>query len=700
MNAHAPVVIGNDPWAYWWRLGYRTLLPIAPPDAPLSPTAKTKLNPKKLGKVPGQRLSDGWAGVPDWPTLYATERQIEAWRDQGAGIAIRCEGGLVGIDADTLDEKLSNLIASEVAKRLGKIPQRIGQFPKRMFFCKTDAEYRHGKIFFDGGELDIRTSGQFVVHGIHPDTRKPYEWVDGPPPALSEIPYFSPSEIDALCAALELALPRAKAKNATGAWTPKDPEELRGSVESVERALRLLPNDYVDRDTYINVLTGVKGALPDDLEAAWEMAWAWCSRWRGPNGEENEEDVVRRDFDSLKPQALGIGFLEDMANKRSGNALIPVTWNEPVPPTPAPPHPPWSQPATVFAGKPVPPQRWLAGEMVPARTVTLLYGDGGTGKSLVSLQLAFGVAASGKWLGMDVTRGAALFVTAEDEPEEVHRRIVAVTQGSGLTLEDLPDLHWRSLSGQDAVLAAPNEKSLMKETPLFAALRAEIMRLKPTLLVLDTLADLFGGDEIKRIHARQFIQLLQGLIVDLPWDMSIILLAHPSVAGMNSGTGTSGSTAWSNSVRSRLYLERRFGERGSKEKYEIDPDIRVLSTKKANRTKQGGELTLRWVAGRFIEQATVAPTRNAEADAAAEAVFLHALDSFGAERPVSPSINAPNYAPKAFQADSRGSEVGRKDLEAAMSRLLSQGVIAIETTGAPTRRRSRIVRASKTDLFG
>ena len=36
----------------------------------------------------------------------------------------------------------------------------------------------------------------------------------------------------------------------------------------------------------------------------------------------------------------------------------------------------------------------------------------------------------------------------------------------------------------------------MSETPLFKAIRAEIEQRRPRLLILDTLADLFGGDEI------------------------------------------------------------------------------------------------------------------------------------------------------------------------------------------------------------
>jgi len=46
------------------------------------------------------------------------------------------------------------------------------------------------------------------------------------------------------------------------------------------------------------------------------------------------------------------------------------------------------------------------------------------------------------------------------------------------------------------------------------------------------------------------VAMLRGLAFKA--DCAILLLAHPSVAGMSSGSGLSGWTSWDNSVRSRL----------------------------------------------------------------------------------------------------------------------------------------------------
>src|SRR5690606_1948630 len=61
--------------------------------------------------------------------------------------------------------------------------------------------------------------------------------------------------------------------------------------------------------------------------------------------------------------------------------------------------------ATMLDGKEVPPRNWLVPGTIPSGTVTLLTGDGGTGKSLLALQLATACALGKRWLGKTVAGG-------------------------------------------------------------------------------------------------------------------------------------------------------------------------------------------------------------------------------------------------------------------------------------------------------
>ena len=264
--------------------------------------------------------------------------------------------------------------------------------------------------------------------------------------------------------------------------------------------------------------------------------------------------------------------------------------------------------------------------------MTLLGGDGGTGKSLLALQLACAVATDGQWLGRPVSSGGVVFVSAEDDEAELQRRTDDIRRHDDKAFSDLHRLTLRSLAGEDALLARLDRQTgAMVPTGLFAELDRQIASEMPALVILDTLADMFPGNENDRSQARQFIGLLRGLAIR--HECTLLLLAHPSQAGLNSGSGTSGSTGWSNSVRSRLYFERIISEG-----YEANPNARVLRNMKANYGPKGGEIGATWREGVFVPDATETGIDRVAGNAKAERVFLAFLRLHSAQgRKVNPS---------------------------------------------------------------
>lgn len=332
-------------------------------------------------------------------------------------------------------------------------------------------------------------------------------------------------------------------------------------------------------------------------------------------------------------------------------------------------------PASGLEGMTVPPREWLVRDLVPSGTVTLLSGDGGTGKSLLALQLACAVATDSKWLDRQVSGGGALFISAEDDDAELHRRLAAVVQATSLTFNDLDRLTICSLAGKDALLAHLDRATgALSPSALFDELEKRLEDEKPALLVLDTLADLFPGNENDRAQARQFVGLLRGWAIR--HDCAVILLSHPSLSGLNNGSGTSGSTAWNNSVRSRLYLERVFSD-----SHEPNPDARVLSTKKANYGPTGGEISMTWRDGVFVADPAETGLDRMTANAKAERVFLKLLRIFNEmDRHVSPSRSA-SYAPTVFAKHPEAEGVGKRALSIAMETMLSSGTVVIAEHG-------------------
>lgn len=345
--------------------------------------------------------------------------------------------------------------------------------------------------------------------------------------------------------------------------------------------------------------------------------------------------------------------------------------------------------ADSLAGKPVPPRRWLVPDLIPARNVTLLSGNGGVGKSLLALQLAFAAAAGRRWIGREVTPGRAFFLSAEDEADELHRRLDDIARAEDVDLSDLDGLTIASLTGEDAVLGAtvPGGSRILP-TGLYNTLDHHLGEVGPAALILDTLADLFAGNENDRGQVRQFVGLLKGLA--FRHDTAVILLAHPSRAGMSTGTGDSGSTAWNGSVRSRLYLT----EGGHPGEEDPDPDARTLTTKKQNYGPNSGDISLRWKHGVFIAPEAETGLDRMAVNAKARRVFLNILDKLTAQGRKVNAKGASSYAPKVFAAHPDAEGCSQRSLQRAMERLLSDGTIRNVETGPASRRVSHLERGS------
>ncbi|MCW8057673.1 AAA family ATPase [Agrobacterium tumefaciens] len=337
-------------------------------------------------------------------------------------------------------------------------------------------------------------------------------------------------------------------------------------------------------------------------------------------------------------------------------------------------------------GLPVPSREWYAEDLIPMRQVTIVNGDGGVGKSLLTLQIAAAGAMAVDTLGMKLLSGRSLYVGAEDEGEEFQRRLIDISKAHDRTLADLTEFRLLPLADRDALLSIPDRAGKMVETPLMKTISEFALQWKPRLIVFDTAADLFGGDEIKRGQVRQFIGMLRALAISV--DCAVILLAHPSVQGMQSGTGSSGSTAWNNSVRSRLYLTRP-------ESKDADPDLRILKTMKINYGKTGAETKMKWKEGVFVLDDGKPSAGSVMIAARAERVFRDAISAMNRSGERVAKTKGVNYAPKVISERPEAKGLSVKTLEAAMHQLFDDEEIKIVIEGPPSKPRQRIILAAE-----
>jgi RecA-family ATPase len=183
---------------------------------------------------------------------------------------------------------------------------------------------------------------------------------------------------------------------------------------------------------------------------------------------------------------------------------------------------------------------------------------------------------------------------------------------------------------------------------------------------------------------RAFVGLLRGLAIRL--DAAVIFLAHPSVDGIKTGRGYSGSTHWNNAVRSRLY----FTEGEQEEGRPPNPDLRMIELAKSNRARRGEKIYVVWTDGRFVE-ASEATFVNLKNEADNDELFLQLLSKRTKQGMHVSSNRSSTYAPTAMAKMPASKGVGKAALERAMHRLLDMEKIRVEEYGPPSKLRHRLV---------
>jgi RecA-family ATPase len=276
-----------------------------------------------------------------------------------------------------------------------------------------------------------------------------------------------------------------------------------------------------------------------------------------------------------------------------------------------------------YDSEPVPAREWGVPDRFPRRAVCLLSGEGGRGKSITLLQLAAAHVLVKDWLRSLPEPGPVVLVNAEDEEGEIIRRLKPIVEHYGASFADLVrDLHIFSLAGADPLLALPDRSGRIVATPLYAELMTLVRAVQPICIIIDNVADVFGANEIERTHVRQFIALMRQFAI--AGNGYVIMSSHPSLTGLASKTGLSGSTQWHNAVRARAWLHGGEANNGEAP----DPDLRVLEFLKSNYSRLAETVTLRWQNGLYVPVSRQGFLDEAAANAAANDMFLDLLARF------------------------------------------------------------------------
>lgn len=206
---------------------------------------------------------------------------------------------------------------------------------------------------------------------------------------------------------------------------------------------------------------------------------------------------------------------------------------------------------------PVPPQFWID-EILPADVVTLLGAHGGAGKTTLAIVAAVCCAMGLPFLGKSTKPANVLLYSAEDDSDLLRWRLLTVCERLTVDPVALADrLSIVDASDTEPVMfveARRNGVTVGEPTAVFKKLIERMAASGAQVVILDNASDVYGADENNRGQVRAFIRLLGKLV--RPMHGAVMLLAHVDKLTARTGgsQGYSGSTAWHNSVRSRLFM--------------------------------------------------------------------------------------------------------------------------------------------------
>jgi RecA-family ATPase len=171
-------------------------------------------------------------------------------------------------------------------------------------------------------------------------------------------------------------------------------------------------------------------------------------------------------------------------------------------------------------------------------------------------------------------------------------------------------------------------------------------------------------------------------------DGSVVLISHPSLTGINTESGLSGSTQWHNAVRGRIYMK---GIKPAEDE-QPDTDLRELVFKKNQYGPISESIMLRYEDGMYLPIATTASVNQVMQEARADEIFLELLRRFTRENRFVSGKPSSNYAPALFakEDEAKRDMITGKAFEAAMRRLFKSGKIWNEPSGKPSRPSYRI----------
>lgn len=513
-----------NPFQRYAALGYSRLVPVIPPDAPISAGSSLykRIGTKQdgRGKTPGIKGQEGLWFSFDWVPYEADDRDLTRWANMRAGVGVKTGRGLIAIDADTMSEQHARTIKGIVEAAMGSTPIRVGRYPKALYLARVTDPVPYQRIEFGDERVEVLSDGRFfVAEGIHPKTGRPYQWVKELV-AFDDLPLLQPAQVTAMLEAMRAALPEASKVIKEGGSSEVAQSALRGDPDVIRKAVAAIPNTsalFPSRESYRDFGYAIKAAVEDEREA-FDIFAEWCERWEDGD---NDPGVVQADWARMKPPyRRGANWLYEQAEQHGGGQFDRAeVWFEDLE---NPDNPfqaielnsknseaatdvyPVIDVATLLSREP---PKMLVDRHLPQQSVGFLYGEPGSFKSFLTLDVALSLAASfTEWHGdaLETDPDSVVVYLAAEGSYGFRNRVKAWCKARGVDPANLSK-RFKMIEQTINFMEPEDIQKLMRTV-------RQVVGARPALVVVDTVSRaLPGADENLQKDMTLFVHACDAL---------------------------------------------------------------------------------------------------------------------------------------------------------------------------------------------
>ncbi|MCR9236178.1 MAG: AAA family ATPase [Alphaproteobacteria bacterium] len=456
-----------------------------------------------------------YPGFDGWQKTVANENLLQGWLSNGfirGGVGVLTRE-IPAVDLDVQDPEIVDKLIEWCKSKIGRTVQRVGKPPKQLLVYRTDEPFSKiaSKKYVDflGLEHKVEILGdgqQFVAFATHPDTGKPYEWVSEhnlAETAISDLPTISADQAQELVDYFETIIPDD--------WELVDNARTSLKVDkSIPAAERILAHAKPKADvTYTQLERSLTYLDPDMRMHDWvrigmalyhqcdgdDAGFALWDSWSS-EGVKYEPNTMRGRWRSFDADLRG-------TNPVTAATILQLAKREYQKRT----RPKQTKFHLIHAHEVLAklgPINWRIKDFLEEDTTGLIFGDPGSFKSFIALDMAFHVAAGKDWHGHAVKQGPVIYIAGEGHGG-LARRFAAWERHHGVQLADLP-IYASAQAAQfyDAESAADVVEAVQAITRKAP---------EPALIVIDTLARNFGGgDENSNTDMGVFLNHVDGLL--------------------------------------------------------------------------------------------------------------------------------------------------------------------------------------------